>query len=153
MVDMDRILVLVHVPAGIAAVIAGLVAMLTRKGRLWHRRAGDVYLLAILVLFSSGAGLVLTRGPQFLHLFILGAMAALFALTGYFARKVARSVHIGGMGGAYVLMLTAFYVDNGPRLPFWELLPTAAFWLGPALIGAPLIVRAILRHGRLRELR
>ncbi|WP_112274001.1 hypothetical protein [Lentzea terrae] len=27
------------------------------------------------------------------------------------------------MGGSYIAMLTAFYVDDGPRLPLWQLLP------------------------------
>ena len=42
-------------------------------------------------------------------------------------------------------MLTAFYVHNGPRLPLWDRLPTFAFWLLPPAIGAPVIIRAILR--------
>lgn len=42
-------------------------------------------------------------------------------------------------------MLTAFYVDNGPHLPLWDRLPDLAFWLLPSAIGAPVIVRAILR--------
>ena len=49
------------------------------------------------------------------------------------------------MGTAYVAMLTAFYVDNGPHLPLWDRLPTLAFWLLPSAIGAPIIIRAILR--------
>jgi hypothetical protein len=49
------------------------------------------------------------------------------------------------MGTAYVAMLTAFYVDNGPHLPLWDHLPTLAFWLLPTAIGAPIIARAILR--------
>jgi hypothetical protein len=44
-------------------------------------------------------------------------------------------------------MLTAFYVDNGPKLPLWQLLPDIAFWVLPSLIGLPLIARAIARRG------
>jgi hypothetical protein len=47
------------------------------------------------------------------------------------------------MGTAYVAMLTAFYVDNGPHLPLWDHLPVLAFWLLPSAIGAPVIARAI----------
>jgi len=50
------------------------------------------------------------------------------------------------MGGSYVLMLTAFYVDNGKSLPLWRDLPTLTYWLLPAAVGAPLIARAIARH-------
>ena len=49
------------------------------------------------------------------------------------------------MGGAYVAMLTAFYVDNGPHLPLWDRLPVLTFWLLPSAIGAPIIARAVIR--------
>jgi hypothetical protein len=51
-----------------------------------------------------------------------------------------------GMGTSYILMLTAFYVDNGPNLPLWRELPPLAFWILPALIGAPILANALLRH-------
>ena len=50
------------------------------------------------------------------------------------------------MGLSYILMLTAFYVDNGKNLPLWRELPQIAFWLLPAAIGIPFIVRALVRH-------
>lgn len=50
------------------------------------------------------------------------------------------------MGTSYVLLLTAFYVDNGKNLPLWRDLPQIAFWLIPAAIGVPLILRALWRH-------
>jgi len=50
------------------------------------------------------------------------------------------------MGMSYVLLLTAFYVDNGRNLPLWRELPPISFWLIPAAVGIPLIVRALLRH-------
>lgn len=140
---MDPLLVAIHVPVGLAVVLAGIVAMVSRKGATWHRRAGLVYLIGILILFVSATGLVLVRGPQFLHLFVLGALAAACALLGYLGRRRQKAVHIAGMGSSYILMLTAFYVDNGPKLPFWEMFPPVVFWIGPALIGVPLIFRAI----------
>jgi hypothetical protein len=47
---------------------------------------------------------------------------------------------------SYILLLTAFYVDNGPNLPLWNKLPPLAFWLMPAVIGAPIVIWALLRH-------
>jgi len=55
------------------------------------------------------------------------------------------------MGAAYIVMLTAFYVDNGPHLPLWDHLPILAFWLLPGAIGAPLTARAIIRARRVRH--
>jgi hypothetical protein len=51
-----------------------------------------------------------------------------------------------GMGLSYILMLTAFYVDNGKNLPLWRELPQWAFWMLPAGIGLPVMVYALLRH-------
>ncbi|MDJ0341034.1 hypothetical protein QMK19_08595 [Streptomyces sp. H10-C2] len=42
-------------------------------------------------------------------------------------------------------LLTAFYVDNTPRLPLWKRLPPLSFWFLPAVVGLPLLLRA-LRH-------
>ena len=50
------------------------------------------------------------------------------------------------MGLSYVLMLIAFYVDNGKQLPLWKDLPDFTYWLLPLAVGAPLIVSALLRH-------
>jgi hypothetical protein len=73
-------------------------------------------------------------------------------LVGYIARKLGRpgwtTFHIGGLSLSYIVLLTAFYVDNGPHLPLWNQLPTIAFWIGPSLIGLPLVARALSRHTR-----
>jgi hypothetical protein len=50
------------------------------------------------------------------------------------------------MGSSYILLLTAFYVDNGAHLPLWRELPTLAYWLRPAAIGLPIIAATLRRH-------
>ncbi len=50
------------------------------------------------------------------------------------------------MGLSYILMLTAFYVDNGKNLPLWRELPQIAFWFLPSAVGVPLILYALLWH-------
>ena len=57
---------------------------------------------------------------------------------------------MAGMGASYILLLTAFYVVNGPNLPLWRLLPPVAFWLLPTVIGTPILARALLRHPLVR---
>lgn len=143
----DLLLIGIHIPAGLIALIAGVVAMLSRKGAWWHRRAGIIYLTAILVLATTAGGLVATRGTEFLHLLILGILAAFLAVMGYSRRRSNAAVHITGMSMSYVVMVTAFYVDNGPKLPFWEHFPEWAFWIGPSLIGWPIVVWALRRRG------
>jgi hypothetical protein len=56
------------------------------------------------------------------------------------------------MGLSYVLLLTAFYVDNGKSLPLWNALPPWAFWVLPLAIGTPFIIHALVRHPLARRL-
>src|SRR5712692_603540 len=138
----------VHVSAGLTAVITGAVAALTRKGSPRHIRAGRRYYLAISIVFATATVLAAMRWRQDYDLLIIGAVAFTAATIGYQHRRRHRpgdTGHIAGMGTAYVAMLTAFYVDNGPHLPLWDHLPAFAFWLLPAAIGAPIIARAIVR--------
>ena len=138
----------VHVVAGLAAVITGAIAALARKGSPRHIRAGRWYYRAITTVFATAAALAAMRWTQDWYLLILGAAAFAAATAGYLHRRRHRpgdTGHIAGMGIAYTVMLTAFYVDNGPHLPLWDRLPTLAFWLLPSAIAAPIITRAIIR--------
>jgi hypothetical protein len=138
----------VHVLAGLNAVITGAIAALTRKGSPRHIRAGRWYYKAITVVFATAAILAAMRWRQDYYLFIIGLVAFTAATIGYQHRhrhRAGDTGHIAGMGIAYVAMLTAFYVDNGPHLPLWDRLPTVTFWLLPSTIGAPIITRAIIR--------
>jgi len=83
-------------------------------------------------------------------LFLLGTAAFTSATI---ARRALRQrwrnwvrLHIIGMGSSYILMLTAFYVDNGKQLPIWKELPHIAFWALPAGFGVPLLGYALLKH-------
>lgn len=137
----------VHVLAGLTAIGTGAVAALSRKGSSRHIRAGRWFYQAITVVFATATGLSIMRWRQDYHLLIIGAVAFTAATTGYLHRRRRRpgdTGHIIGMGTGYVAMLTAFYVDNGPHLPLWDRLPPLAFWFLPAVIGAPIIIRAVV---------
>ena len=126
-------------------------AALARKGSPRHVRAGRWYYRAITVVFATAALLATMRWQQDYYLFLIGAVAFTAATVGYLHRRrhwPGDAGHIAGMGTAYVAMLTAFYVDNGPHLPLWDRLPVWAFWLLPSAIGAPIIARAVIRARR-----
>ena len=138
----------IHVIAGLTAVLTGAVAALARKGSARHINAGRWFYRAIAAVFATATILAAMRWRQDYHLFIIGAVAFTAATIGYQHRRRHRpgdTGHITGMGAAYVAMLTAFYVDNGPHLPLWDRLPALAFWLLPSVIGAPIIARAVIR--------
>ena len=140
----------VHIPLGIACVVAGASAMLLQKGRGRHSRFGTIYVWCLLALFVSATFLSVMRWSENYHLFILGAVA--FGCA-WFGRSALRSrwpnwvrLHIAGMSLSYVVMLIAFYVDNGKQLPVWKNLPPFTYWLVPLVIATPLVGRALLWH-------
>ena len=145
----------IHVLFGLAAVIIGAVAMLSTKGRGRHSNAGTTYFWCLFGVFVTMSALSFMRWAQNYHLFILGSIS--FACA-YLGRSAARQhwhqwprLHLTGMGASYIVMLTAFYVDNGKSLPIWRALPGLAYWLGPAAIGLPLIAYAWFNHPLVRR--
>ncbi|WP_313662627.1 hypothetical protein [Cellulosimicrobium cellulans] len=144
---------LVHVAAGITSVVAGLVAMLSRKGSTWHVRAGRTFLGGLVALFVTMSVMAVTRWPATVHLVVLGAVALTAGVAGWRNRRRHGSdaAHLVLMSVAYVAMLTAFYVDNGPHLPLWERLPDWSFWFLPTLVGLPLVVAAVRRRRPARD--
>jgi hypothetical protein len=146
---MLRVLIGIHIAAGLTAVVAGAGAMLAPKRPGPHPRRGRVYLCALAAVALTAAGIAAAR-PHTAYLLLLGAAALAAAGTGYAARRIRwpgwLHHHLTGMALSYIAMLTAFYVDNGPRLPVWNLLPPIAFWFLPAAVGLLLLIRARRRH-------
>ncbi|MGB6397641.1 MAG: hypothetical protein WBF73_18450 [Bradyrhizobium sp.] len=144
-----------HVIVGLACVVAGAIAMLSPKRRGRHPAFGSIYYWCLAAVFVSASTLAAMRWDDDYHLFVLGVLA--FA-AGSFGREARRRrwqgwarLHIAGMGLSYVLLLIAFYVDNGKSLPLWKDLPPIAYWLVPAAIGFPIMAHALLRHPLVRR--
>jgi len=140
----------VHIPFGIACVLAGIVALLSKKQPGRHPTFGTIYYWSLSAVFLSASILAGLRWAEDHHLFILGTLSFTAATFGHMAHRQRWygwvKWHIIGMGLSYVLMLTAFYVDNGRSLPLWKELPAIAYWILPSAVGLPLIVNALLRH-------
>lgn len=143
-------MLLVHIPFGMTCVLAGLVAITSRKKAGRHPTFGTVYYWSLAMVFATASVMAALYWAEFRHLFILGTLSFATATFGRTARRQRWrgwvKLHISGMGLSYVLMLTAFYVDNGKNLPLWKELPVLAYWLLPSAIGLPLIARALLFH-------
>src|SRR5579862_1103431 len=136
----------VHILLGLSCTVTGAMAMLSRKRAGRHPRYGTIYFWCLTGVFLTATGLAAVRWAEDYHLFIVGALAWAAAYLGRQARRRRWRhwvrLHIAGMGSSYILLLTAFYVDNGKSLPLWKELPSIVYWLLPAAIGIPLIVRA-----------
>ena len=145
----------VHVAAGLVCAIAGVIAMLSPKRIGRHPAAGAVYYWSLVVVFASMTVLSVMRWPHDVHLFTLGALSLAAGFIGRAARRQLWSgwprIHMTGMGLSYILLLTAFYVDNGPNLPVWRDLPPLAYWLAPSVVGLPILFVALVRHPLVRR--
>jgi len=100
--------------------------------------------------FTTMSALAFARWQEDYELFFLGALSFGSAWLG---RNILRHrwrqrprLHLTFMGAFYILMITAFYVDNGKNLPLWRELPQIAFWVLPALVGTPVILYALRSH-------
>jgi hypothetical protein len=131
-------------------VVTGVVAMLSKKSQGRHPTFGTIYYWSLALIFTSATALAAMRWREDCPLFILGAISFGAASLGRAARRNRwtkwTTVHIPSMGLSYIVMVTAFYVDNGKSLPLWRDLPYLTYWLLPASIGIPLIVRALIRY-------
>jgi hypothetical protein len=112
----------------------------------------DDLLLVFVSGFCAATVLSVVRWAEDYHLFILGALSFTAAFLGRTARRQGSiRLHITAMGLSYILLLTAFYVDNGHSLPLWKELPPIAYWLLPGALGIPIIIRALTRHPLARK--
>jgi hypothetical protein len=145
----------IHILLGLSCTVTGAIAMLSQKRAGRHPQCGTIYFWCLTGVFLTATGLAAVRWAEDYHLFIVGALALAAAYLGRQARRRRWRhwvrLHIAGMGSSYILLLTAFYVDNGQNLPLWKELPSIAYWLSPAAIGIPLIVRALLWHPLVRQ--
>jgi cell division protein FtsW (lipid II flippase) len=118
------IVVRFHIVVGVVCVLAGGTAMLSRKGRGRHSTFGTVHYWCLAFVATTATSLSVVRWAENYHLFILGTLSLIAATI---ARRALRErwrswvrLHIVGMGLSYILMLTAFYVDNARTCRFGE---------------------------------
>jgi hypothetical protein len=148
-----------HVLAGLSSVIIGIVAFVAPKRRGRHPRWGRYYLWTYSLVFLSATILSFEHWQKDSYLFYTALVSYGLVLIGFTAGQRRRNaglsvvqrkrwlrVHILGMIGSYIGLLTAFLVDNGDQIPFVNSLPVLAFWFIPGIIGLPFLVRSLLRY-------
>jgi hypothetical protein len=148
----------VHAMAGFLTGVTGLMAFRAPKRRERHPRWGTRYLWAYTVVFLTATILSGERWEADAYLFFLAVIGYGAALGGYGARRFREMprlrhvlgkqwivAHIVGMIGSYVVLWTAFYVDNAHLIPGLKELPTLTFWVLPAVVALPFLVRSLSR--------
>jgi uncharacterized membrane protein len=143
----DPVLAL-HVASGSLGLILGPLAMFAQKRPGFHTRAGEVYHWVMLVVCVSAAGLAVLDWSRIWWFLPIAAFSYGNALVGYVAVKRRRPgwlpLHIGGMCGSYIALVTALLVVNvGDRLP--------VVWFLPTIVGSPLIAWVTREAGRGRR--
>jgi hypothetical protein len=148
----------VHALAGLSTGITGVVTFSVPKGPARHHRWGKRYLWAYTVVFLTATILSVQHWPADAYLFGLAFLGYSLALGGYSARRFRQTpllrhllrewwviAHLSGMIASYVVLWTAFYVDNAHLFPGLNRLPTLTFWVAPTLIALPFLVLSITR--------
>ena len=104
-------LLVVHIAAGLTAVVAGATAMLSPKRSGRDPKAGRTYYTALCVLCATAVGMAAMHWPEDGYLVALGSLSLAAASLAYLARHYRWQgwirLHILGMGTSYILLLTA----------------------------------------------
>jgi hypothetical protein len=148
----------IHSLAGLVTGVTGMIAFCLPKRQGRHSQWGTRYLWAYTVVFLTALLLSIQRFQADAYLFVLATLGYGAALGGYSARRFRQKpvllhllgrrwvvAHIIGMIGSYVVLWTAFYVDNAHLIPLLNRLPVLVFWILPSLIGCFFMIVSISR--------
>ncbi|HSX59044.1 MAG TPA: hypothetical protein VLF18_02480 [Tahibacter sp.] len=146
-------MIIVHIVAGSLALVAGMTALLARKGGVWHRQAGLVFAIAMLVMTSTGAVLAALKFERIS--IIAGVLTFYLVATGVLAvRKPVNE----SRGTLTVFMIVAFLIGlfgygagfdvaANPKTAAWA--PMFFVFASVALLAAASDLR-LLRRGSLQ---
>lgn len=153
MVTLLEGILVVHVGAGVGALLAGLVALATEKGSPPHRRAGRYFVGLLLVTVSMVVALFTLQSTPLRQFFTaFGILACYLALSGY--RALSRQ---DGTGAGALDWLLALVVGLGAIGLAWLVVPEgppeSAIDVAPVLACGVLVVVVVadLRAFRLPD--
>ena len=148
----------VHALAALTTGVTGVITFSRPKRPGHHPKWGGRYLWAYTMVFLTAIILSVQHWPTDAYLVILATIGYGFALAGYGARRFRQKpvmrrmlgkqwivAHIVGMIGSYVVLWTAFYVDNAHLFPGLKELPTLTFWVLPTVIALPFLMVSLSR--------
>src|SRR5262245_62105263 len=137
----------VHVLFGLAAVITGGAAMLSKKGRGRHSNFGTIYFWCLFVVFVYERSVRHALGRE---LSLVRSRATFVRGCAFWAHCCAATLPPMAQAPSHwhgrVVYFYAYCVLRGQRqepATLWRELPQIAFWFLPSAIGLPLILYAL----------
>ena len=152
---MFSLFLVLHIASGALCLIVGLVAGLAKKKKGLHTIVGEVYHGSYVVVFVTALIMSIWHWSESAYLFYIALFSYGLALTGYIAGKLKKKnwlvVHISGMLGSYIGILTATLVVNAHRIPVINEIPDILIWILPTIIGSPLIAMVNAKYVKKRK--
>lgn len=147
----------VHIISGMICIIVGAMAAGVRKRKGKHTLYGEIYHWMYLIVFVSAVVMSIWNWNESAYLFYIALFSYGLALTGYLARKKMWKnwlrIHIGGMLGSYIGIITATIVVNIGKVPVLNELPVLLFWFLPTIIGTPMIAAVSKKYASKKKVR
>ncbi len=109
-------LLIFHICGATVGLLSGTAALIFRKGFRWHRAAGNVFFVSMLIMSASGAGIAAFIKPNMGNVFG-GVVTFYLVATGWLA--VLRKEGETGIL-EYDLLLLALATSGGGLLFGWE---------------------------------
>lgn len=141
-------MVLLHIAAGLLALIAGAIALLAGKGGTWHRRSGTIFACAMLAMSSTGALMAALKGERISV--IAGVLTFYLVSTGWLTLRrplpPSRGIVAAFMLVAFAIAAAAFAigieVGGNAKTAGWA--PMFFVFGSVALLGAMLDARLLI---------
>lgn len=153
--DFFTAMLVLHIVAGSICLLIGVVAFSVRKKKGNHTKSGEVYHASYIVIFITAIIMAILHWDESAALFYVALFSYSFALIGYLARKRGWRnwlfLHIRGMLGSYIGLVTAVLITNGSDIPFLKTLPIWTLWILPTIIGTPMIIYVNHRFSRSKK--
>lgn len=148
--SIHAILLIIHIVAGSFCLLTGAVNFSVKKEKGYHTKIGEWYHGGYLVVFITSVGMAIINWSESAYLFYIAIFSYSLALLGYLAKKKHwkgwLSMHIGGMAGSYIGIITAVLVVNGADIPLINQTPILLLWFIPTIVGTPIIFMVNKRH-------
>lgn len=146
------IFLVIHIIAGSICLLTGAVAAFARKRKGNHTLFGEVYHANYAIVFITAVVMSIMNWSELAFLFYVAIFSYGLALIGYLARKRRPKnwlpMHINGMLGSYIGVVTAVLVVNGSAVASTIGIPSWFLWLLPTIIGSPITAITINRFVR-----